>query len=98
MSESILDQYDRNLHLYDAFTRKVEKLLTEILEANAITVHSVTYRNAMCNYPAATSASKASGDRPARWQSRTAMVWLRTLRNQRASRCQASRAQTFLAW
>ena len=53
--------------------------------------------NAMCDYSAVTRSSKARGESPSCWQSRTAMVWLSILRSQRESRCHSSRAQTFFA-
>ncbi len=43
------------------------------------------------------NSEKRSGESPARWHKKTAMVWLKTLRSQRERRCQRSRAQTFYA-
>jgi hypothetical protein len=51
----------------------------------------------VCGFQDRRSCAKASGARPARWQSRTAMVWLASLRRQRATRCHSSRARTRLA-
>jgi hypothetical protein len=54
--------------------------------------------NPVCGFQPSRSCAKASGGRPARWQSRTARVWLASLRSQRATRCHSSRARTRLAW
>jgi len=52
--------------------------------------------DAMCRYQSVRSLSNCNGDTPRCWQSRTAKVWLTTVRSQRHQRCHASRAQTRL--
>jgi putative transposase len=54
--------------------------------------------NPVCGFQPSRSCAKASGGTPARWQSRTARVWLASLRSQRATRCHSSRARTRSAW
>jgi len=51
----------------------------------------------VCGFQAVRRSANRSEPRP-RWQGSTARVWLRSLRCQRDHRCQASRAQTRLAW
>ena len=61
-------------------------------------VYRIPQASSACRFQVASSRSKASGASPARWQSRTARVWLASLRSQRATRCHSSRARTRLAW
>lgn len=44
MIDNILEQYDRECHLYISFTNKLKALIEEILEANGLRIHSVTHR------------------------------------------------------
>jgi ppGpp synthetase/RelA/SpoT-type nucleotidyltranferase len=43
-SENIVEQYNRDVALYKAFTEKVGALVVEILEGHKINYHSVTRR------------------------------------------------------
>jgi len=40
----IMEQYDTQIHLYDAFAGKIRDLLSEILNSNQIRIHSLQYR------------------------------------------------------
>jgi len=44
MNEDILSEFDQNIEVYLAFTKKIEHLVIEILEDNKINYHSVTSR------------------------------------------------------
>ena len=44
MNDTILKQFDKNKSLYSSYCEKTKQLIKEILEANNITIHHISFR------------------------------------------------------